>query len=80
MSGLRATWRTIRILLMCYGLWCALLRSRWLTVVLALWRVLRGRPLREPRRAAVIAFCDAGEPAIYRRLGRRRIRTSRMRA
>ncbi|WP_029420636.1 hypothetical protein [Alicyclobacillus macrosporangiidus] len=78
MGGLRAVYRTAKWLLMLYGLWQAVLRSRWLTLAIALWRMLGGKPRRDAGRVAVITFADAGEPAVYRRLGWRSIRSRRM--
>ncbi|MCL6515357.1 hypothetical protein [Alicyclobacillus sp.] len=75
MGGLRAAYRTVKWMLTLYGLWQAVLRSRWLTLTLALWRLLGGRPRRAADRVAVITFADGGEPAVYRRQGLRAIRS-----
>jgi hypothetical protein len=78
MGRLRAMYRTAKWLLMLYGLWQAVLRSRWLTLAIALWRMLGGRPPRPAGRVAVIRFAEAGDPAVYRRLGWRSIRPRRL--
>lgn len=77
MGIFRWTYRIIKAILVVYALWNAFLRSRWLTVGVMLWRVLRRRSVRNVPTAAVLQFVNAGEPAIYRRQGWRKIISGR---
>lgn len=75
MRTLRFAYRAVRILLMVYGFWNALLKSRWWTVSVAIYRMLRRRRnVRNTKRVAAVQFVNGGEPAIYRRTGWRRLR------
>lgn len=77
MGVFRWTYRIVKAVLVVYALLNAFLRSRWFTVGFMLWRVLRRRPTLNVRKAAVIQFVNAGEPAIYRRRGLRKILSAR---
>ena len=72
-------YRAIRLGLTLYGLWAAFLRGRWLTIVLAIWRLLRRRELRPVVATAELRFVDGSEPAIYRRAGWRKLVLRRIR-
>ncbi|MBX6352164.1 MAG: hypothetical protein IRZ10_02420 [Thermoflavifilum sp.] len=65
--------RLIRGGITLYGYWSLFRNRRWLAMLVAAWRLWRRRPLRDARRRAQWLFVTAGEPAIYRRRGVRRI-------
>jgi hypothetical protein len=69
----RVIYRIIRSVIILYGLWNAFMRSRWVAVLFALWRVLKRKPGKDVRRVAAFEFMNAHEPAIYRRRGVRRV-------
>lgn len=73
MRTIRAVWRLVRFALLIYGLWKTLMKGRWLAIGIALWKLLRKSPQRNARKMADITFVGALEPAIYRRLGWRKI-------
>lgn len=77
MMSIRWAYRVVKALIVMYALLSALLRSRWFTIGFMLWRVLRRKPIVNVRKAAVIQFANASEPAIYRRKGWRKIISSR---
>jgi hypothetical protein len=77
MGIFRWTYRIVKAMVVIYALFNAFLRSRWFTVGFMLWRVLRRKPAVNARKAAVIQFVNAGEPAIYRRRGLRKILSTR---
>ncbi|WP_026975323.1 hypothetical protein [Alicyclobacillus contaminans] len=77
---IRTVYRALKLTLFLYGLTTALLRSRWLTVVVALWQMLRRRRVRPVKPTATVVFVNASEPAIYRRRGVRKLRSLRKRS
>lgn len=80
MDTVRTLYRLIRTLLMLYGLWTALLRSRWLAVCIALWSLFRRDRVRPVVPTATIAFVNGSDPAIYRRIGWRKLKPKRLRS
>lgn len=72
-SSWRRLYRLVRAVAALYGIWVTFRKSRWLAVGLALWRLLQRKPARDARRMAAFTFIHAGEPAVYRRRGWRRV-------
>jgi hypothetical protein len=70
---IRLLFRVVKVVATLYGFWSMLTRRRWLAVGFALWRFWRRRPARNPALRAQWMFVNAGEPAIYRRRGTRRL-------
>lgn len=79
MRLLRTLFRLARLLFVAYGMWEAFLRSRWVTVGFALWKILKRRRARNVKRAAALTFINGSEPAIFRRIGWRRVLPRRAR-
>jgi hypothetical protein len=80
MRTLKMMYRLFQVFSMVYTLWRALQRGRWWAVGFALWKMLRNRGVdRDAKCVADITFVNAGEPAIYRRRGIRRITPKRLR-
>ncbi|MCL6548780.1 MAG: hypothetical protein K6T30_07700 [Alicyclobacillus sp.] len=70
---LRLMYRLFRLTAAVYGVWMALRRSRLLTLTGLVYELLRWRRVRDARRVAQFRVVTAGEPAIYRRRGWRRL-------
>jgi hypothetical protein len=73
MDTIRALYRIFKWAMVLYGLWTALLRSRWMAIAVALWRILSRRRVRPVKPTAAVVFVDASEPAVYRRVGWRKL-------
>lgn len=80
MGLFKVIYRIVKVLLFVFGFSNALLRSRWLTVGLALWRLLGRNRVRPVYPSATVMFVDGSEPAIYRRLGLRKYLSRRVKA
>jgi hypothetical protein len=73
MGTMRALYRIVKWAMVLYGLWTTLLRSRWIAVAMALWRLLCRNRIRAVKPAAAVVFVNGSEPAIYRRVGWRKL-------
>ncbi|MDQ0191241.1 hypothetical protein JI721_01175 [Alicyclobacillus cycloheptanicus] len=80
MRWIRLTIRVMKALAVAYTLWRGLMRGRWLAAGFALWRILQRDRQEDVSRRAAAAFLGAGDPAIYRRKGWRKLGTRFRRA
>lgn len=74
MRMIRMVYRLVRLFLLLYGVWTTIMRSRWLAIALAVFRLWRRRRAKKAKRTAALQFVHAGDPAIYKRQGWRRIK------
>lgn len=67
------TIRIMKAMAVAYTIWRGLMRGRWLAAAFAIWRMLRRDRAEDVSKAAALTFLEAGEPAIYRRKGWRKL-------
>ncbi|MBX5435601.1 MAG: hypothetical protein IRZ33_00115 [Alicyclobacillaceae bacterium] len=72
-SMLRLAFRLLRMAASVYGMWMAVRRSRLLALTGFLYELVRRRRVRDTGRVAQFRVVTAGEPAIYRRRGWRKL-------
>lgn len=72
MRTIRAIYRLFRVLAILYTVVRAVMSSRWLFILVALWRMFRRSKTRQPL-VSDIAFVDGADPVVYKRTGWRTI-------
>lgn len=70
---LRLAFRIVKWGFAVYAIRETFMASRWVAVIVALYRLLRKRPNRDAKKTADWMFINGGEPAVYGRRGFRKL-------